>query len=321
MARQLSSEESMQTFLLTSTLLVTAFITSSSVAEPFSPTNAQLASSVVLFGQQSGGMLQATGYIVDRDRGWVVTTWHFWSRVEKPGALQPFHDGSKLVVAPTPYLNRHHDGKTLRPRLIAQDEECDLALIEIPHLVKPQAVSFARCTSTDEELITLGNPPSRNSMWMIEPGRQLNRTWREWTYTSGQRIAAPMLEIQVDQALSTGFSGGPVFTKNGEFAGMVIATPKPEGNTFYAVEADVVRRFLSRAYGKQAEEWAAKKEWTSAKRLANLAVATDPADPLSYLARSRVLVGQGRSSEAHDDIRAAAVALPLFVYFTQRNQP
>jgi hypothetical protein len=270
------------------------------------PTAAQLSESILIYGKKSGGILQATGVIVDSERKWAVTTWHFWSSVEQPGVLAPIWNDSRLVTAPSPYLNIYLENKAAQPRLVWSDPTCDLALIEIPGLHSSSAVRISRVANADgDPLLILGNPTARNAMWEMSRGAMGASKWAEWTYESGQRVCARMLEFETPEPLSTGFSGGPVFTANGELAGIIVAAAKPDGTSAYAVDALTITRFLARAHGRLALQRNAENDLQLAKRLSNLAIASDADDPWGYVVRGQVLLKQERPSEAIDDFRSA----------------
>ncbi len=281
------------------------------------PTAKQLTSCVALFGRQSGGTLQATGFIVDAERRWVLTAWHFWSEIQEPGVLSPSWTRDKCEVAPSIYLNLYFKGKSAKSRLVWYDSAQDLALVEVPELVNPAAVTFGKLTGEiNEPIAALGNPTTRNAMWQVERGQVTNHQYREWTYTSGQRIAAAVFEASMEEPLSTGFSGGPVFNTRGEVVGLVIATAKPDGSAIYAVGSETMRRFIARAHGELALKKLADGDTKAAKQHANQAIGWDAGDPWVLFVRGKVLRGQGRNSEAQDDFQRAVRLVPSIRSFT-----
>lgn len=278
-----------------------------------SPTADQLATSVLLYGRQTNGILQSTGFVVDAERGWVVTTWHFWSTVTDVGLLTPIHDQGALAVAPSIYLNRYFDGKAAKPKLVWYDSSKDLALIEVGNWSGARSVSLSPNAVSDKlALFALGNPASRNAMWEIEAGRVVDRKWAEWNYPSGQRIATNVFEFTVDEPLSTGFSGGPVFDARGDVVGMVIAAAKPDGLSVYAIPAKSIQRFIANGHAHLALKKSAVGEVAAARRHANLAIGYAAGEPWGYLARARLSLDQRRRVDAIEDWQSAWRLSPFY---------
>lgn len=261
---------------------------------------------VLLFGKRPGGLVQATGIVVDADRKWIVTASHFWSSVEQPGVLEPMIENGKLISAPSPYMNRYLHGEAAIPRLVWADPASDLALLVVPGLTTAHTMSLRRdVPAAGDELRVLGNPSSRNAMWQCSQATMLQEKWTEWTYETGQHVYTNAFEIDVADELTSGFSGGPVLDGKDELVGMTIASARPDGRSAYAVGAATIRRFLGRALDQEAWQSALKADWKNAKRLVNLAVAMDARDPWGYVVRARISLAQGRFPDARDDLQEA----------------
>jgi len=276
------------------------------------PSPEQLSQTVVLYGRQQVGTLQATGFVVDAARGWVVTTWHFWSSVSEPGVLPPGFDKGVLEVAPSPYMNRYFRGEGHAARLIWYEAAADLALVEVTDLPKSvkQVAFSADPTVEGQQVQALGNPFARNAMWELDAGKVTGSRDAIWRYAHGQEIATSVFEFAVEKPLVTGFSGGPVFNEKGQLAGMVIAAATPDGLSVYAVEAAIIERFVARTHAHIALKQQQKGDAAGALTHANLAVGYAPGDAAVHFARARVYLQQVKVAEARSDLAAAAKRFP-----------
>jgi len=294
-------------------LLGTVPVGADEKSTPTGPTRDQLARTVLLYGKQSNGMLQSTGFVVDAERGWVVTAWHFWSGVSEPLVLLPTLVDGKPEVAPSPYINRFIKRDGHQPTLLWHDASADLALIEAARLpASVKQVAFAvKPADAGDQVLALGNPAARNAMWQIDAGKVIGREFGRWIYPNEQMVAAPAFRFSVKHALTTGFSGGPVFNAKGELAGMTVAAATPDGLTVYAVESAMIERFIARTHAVVALR---QNDVKRARRHANLAVGLSVGDPWPYFASAWVGLKWDKPAEVREDaISGAARLAPIRV--------
>jgi S1-C subfamily serine protease len=175
-----------------------------------------------------------TGAIIDA-AGYVLTNWH---------VIHGFESG---VVFFKPVFGTEPDQNAAYGiRLVAQDEQADLALLKI---VKPPAglvpVRFAQGSSIEvaEDIHVIGHP--HGLLWSYTTGvvSQVRDNYT-WKYADGSEHVAKVLQLQT--AINPGNSGGPVLNSDAEMLGLIAMSQEGQ-NLDYAVHIDVIKDFVSKS--------------------------------------------------------------------------
>lgn len=95
-----------------------------------------------------------------------------------------------------------------------------------------------------EDIHVIGHP--EGNPWSYSTGvvSQI-RDGYEWTYTDGSKHQAKVLQLQT--AISPRNSGGPVLDDQGRLLGLIAMSQEGQ-NLDYAVAADVIQSFVSKAH-------------------------------------------------------------------------
>ena len=166
-------------------------------------------------GPRSGG--QGSGFIID-ERGYVVTNNHVVS-----GA-----DTVKVVL---------DDGTELRGKVVGTDAATDLALIKIDGGKKLRAVEFGDSdrARVGDWVVAIGNPFGFGGTATVGIISARGRDLRAGPYDDF---------LQVDAAINSGNSGGPVFDASGRVIGVNTAIYSPNGGNVglgFAIPATQVK--------------------------------------------------------------------------------
>ena len=136
----------------------------------------------------------------------------------------------------------------LDARVLATDENDDLALLEVQSITRPLPVRRTSGLAKGEEVLTLGYPVP------VLQGRELKATFGHVNALSG--LQGDPRFAQVDVPIQPGNSGGPLLDDEGEVVGVVMGTLDPSvlgrvagfvpQNVNYALKSERLQRFLAR---------------------------------------------------------------------------
>lgn len=109
---------------------------------------------VAVFAGREG---RGTGWIVDRDRGRIVTSYHVVGDAKGVDLLFPIWEDGKLVADRGRY-ERDFNALRQRGRVVRRDSKRDLALIECEHLPTfARALTLGRSVRPGAPVLLLGN--------------------------------------------------------------------------------------------------------------------------------------------------------------------
>jgi S1-C subfamily serine protease len=172
-----------------------------------------------------------TGVIVD-PAGYVLTNWH----------VIIGYDAAIVFFKPTIGTEPDKDS-AYGVRLVASDEQADLALLKI---LKPPsgltAVQFEVLSMIQvaEDVHIIGHP--HGNLWSYSTGviSQIRDNY-DWKYEDGSKHLARVLQLQT--AINPGNSGGPVLDNDSKMLGLVAMSEEGQ-NLNYAVAIDVIKNFM-----------------------------------------------------------------------------
>ena len=157
-----------------------------------------------IFGQQTNYAASGTGFVVSQD-GYIVTNCHV------------IDGGSKFTVS-------FEDGRTYDAKLIGSDAENDVALLKIEATgLQPVVIGDSDDIRVGEEICAIGNPLGELTFSLTKGVvSALNRV-----VTTDDDESNFM--FQIDAAVNSGNSGGPVFNGYGQVIGVVTAKYSSSG--------------------------------------------------------------------------------------------
>ncbi|MDR1043164.1 MAG: trypsin-like peptidase domain-containing protein [Clostridiales Family XIII bacterium] len=167
-----------------------------------------------LGSQESGGV--GTGIIVDAS-GYILTNSH----VVLDGKAE------KIEVLLS-------DGSTVQGNLLWNDSSIDLAIVKVDatgKTLKPAELGDSDKVRIGSYVAAIGNPLGLDFNGSITQG-VVSGLGRSITATDGTKSATMEGLIQVDAAINSGNSGGPLLDKNGKVIGVNTAKAQAEGMGF-----------------------------------------------------------------------------------------
>jgi serine protease Do len=158
----------------------------------------------IALNQDQPGSASGTGFLIDRERGWLLTNAHVATR--SPATIKVlFKDGKQLIAA----------------KRIHVDPLMDLAILEIPKASVP-------ANATEAELACDQMPVAGTSVLAFGHPWGLSFTASRGI-VSGLAWFYPNQMIQTDAAINSGNSGGPLISlADGRVIGINTSTYQPE---------------------------------------------------------------------------------------------
>jgi tetratricopeptide (TPR) repeat protein len=161
-----------------------------------------------------------TGWVIDLEKGILVTNEHVVTAHEKVVVIFPTYDKDGRPVAERSHYRQHAPRFTAD--VIDADGRRDLAVIRLKER-PPEGVAAVKLAEREprpgDRAHSIGNPDASDALWVYSRGtvRQLYR--KEWRYRTGPVHAARVVETQA--AINPGDSGGPVVNDAGELVAVV----------------------------------------------------------------------------------------------------
>lgn len=157
----------------------------------------------IAFNQDEAGSASGTGFLIDRERGWLLTNAHVATR------------------SPSVIKVSFKDGEQIEAKRIHVDPLIDLAILSIP----PKSIP---ATAIEAQLACDGEPAAGTSVMAY------GHPWG-LSYTASRGIVSglawfyPSQMIQTDAAINSGNSGGPLISlADGRVIGINTSTYQPE---------------------------------------------------------------------------------------------
>lgn len=145
------------------------------------------------------------------------------------------------------------NGEELRAKVIAWDEDWDLALLQLPVPIaaEPLHVVTEGQVHVGDLVATIGNP------WGAEQRKLPDSTAPVWALSHGIISAPPGDLIQTDAPVNPGNSGGPLLTTSGRVVGVLVVRVEGSDGISFAVGAKHLIKLASRIGEQPAYEVAA----------------------------------------------------------------
>ena len=191
----------------------------------------------VFFLLNPEGEAIGTGFLVDKS-GLVLSNWHvtegakqmfIWTLPDK-GAL----DAEILFKEIDPYYGQ----------VVAENKLEDLALIKVsglPSSIVPVELGSNKEVDIGDNVYAIGHPVSLP--WTFSSGMVSQiRKKHKWKYADDSQHQATVIQMQTP--ISTGNSGGPLFTSQGKVVGVNTLMQGDGQNLNFAVAVDHVKKFI-----------------------------------------------------------------------------
>lgn len=150
-------------------------------------------------------------------------------------------------------------GKELPAKVVAWDEEWDLALLELSRPIEgePLEVVAEGQVTVGAAVATIGNP------WGAEQRKLPNSTAPVWALSHGIVSAPPGDLIQTDAPVNPGNSGGPLLTSTGRVVGVLVVRVEGSDGISFAVGAKRLVELATRIH--QQGPYAVSNWWLNAE--------------------------------------------------------
>lgn len=162
-----------------------------------------------LFGVTSSAPVSGTGFIVS-ENGYIVTNYH---------VIEYAYESN---LTPSVIM---HDGTSYEAAIVGVEESNDVAVLKIDAVnLKPVTLGNSDSLSVGDDVYAVGNPLGELDFSMTTGHvSALDRL------IATEDNADPISMFQIDAAVNSGNSGGPVYNAKGEVVGIVTAKYKETG--------------------------------------------------------------------------------------------
>ena len=210
--------------IIASSLLLVGFILTMAIqftANPIKKTYDSVVG-VSWYNNITGG--QGTGFVVDAKNGIIVTNYHV---IE--GAISGTPETDVKVTFIRSHDPMNVDNESVVAEVIGYDIEIDIAVLRVePIEIDVRKVSDVKWDvnyKTGDDIWVIGHPLGQ--YWSVSKGI-ISNTFRRGYDQNGLRYFQRL--IQIDAAINSGNSGGPVFDKYGNVSGIAVALISPSGS-------------------------------------------------------------------------------------------
>ena len=188
-------------------------------------------------GIEEGVGAIGTGFLVDKS-GLILSNWHV---TEKANQMLVWTLPDEGVLGTDIFL------KEIDPyigQVVAENKNQDLALIKVnglPSNIKPVQLGTNQEVEVGDDVYAIGHPTSLPWSFSFGMVSQI-RPNHKWTYVDKSEHEATVIQMQTP--ISTGNSGGPLFTSEGKVVGVNTWIKSGGQNLNFAVAVDHVKKFI-----------------------------------------------------------------------------
>ena len=178
-----------------------------------------------------------TGFLVD-ETGRVLSNWHVADKATNMLLWTLPEGGNKSVK----FLFEKQD--YYNASVIATDKKQDLALIKVnglPKSIKPVNLGSDSKIEVGDNVYAIGHPISYPWTFSFGMVSQVRKNF-EWDYDENFTHSANVIQMQTP--ISTGNSGGPLFSSEGQVVGINTLGDTEGQNINFAVAVDQVKQFI-----------------------------------------------------------------------------
>ncbi len=178
-----------------------------------------------------------TGFLVD-ETGLVLSNWHVADKATNMLLWTLPEGGDKSIK----FLFEKQD--YYNASVIATDKKQDLALIKVnglPKSIKPVNLGSDSKIEVGDNVYAIGHPISYPWTFSFGMVSQVRKNF-EWDYDENFTHSANVIQMQTP--ISTGNSGGPLFSSEGQVVGINTLGDTEGQNINFAVAVDQVKQFI-----------------------------------------------------------------------------
>ncbi len=187
------------------------------------------------------GRSSGTGWILDKENRWIVTSRHVVETAENAKIVFPTIKDGRPLTSPEDYQNEANFSKGT---IVDSLQSIDLAIIQVDSLPEGStALVLAQSSSMPGDRVhTIGGRPNASiGLWKYSTGvvSQISAVTMlidDWIF-SGHAMQS---NIDINQ----GNSGGPIVNDEGEVVGVAMAIGKDVSASSYAVDLATLRTYL-----------------------------------------------------------------------------
>lgn len=200
------------------------------------------------------GSSRGTGWLIDRSRRWLVTSYHVAGEHDAMEVFFPAERGGQPIVDRAHYLENRRQlrvaGLAVEGRVLHREKSCDLALIELESLPR-SALALplaARGARPGDDLYSIGNRRDSDALWVHASGnvRQVFRS-EEGYYWRSLPLARKAMLLAAQSPINEGDSGGPIVNDRGEVVAVAAAVRWQLPLASLCIDVSELRAFLARA--------------------------------------------------------------------------
>jgi S1-C subfamily serine protease len=265
---------------------------------------------------RAGDRTVGTGWVVDADRGWVVTARHVVGDRDSVEVHFPHTIFNRLWADRRHYVTDRtalrKRGLIVTGRVLARGDEADLALLVLDHI--PPGVPALRLSdggpAVGEECWAVGHRHDADRMWNLTAGlvRQKGRL-PDGYFWAGHRLGRGVPLVLLQAPIEAGESGAAVVNATREVIGLVSAVVTQTPGLAIGIDVSAIRSLLAdvRKDPPGTNPMPGLPVWTGAEALARATVwvrprATDGRAAGALIDFDRKLVLTSATAVGHDPV-------------------
>ncbi len=194
---------------------------------------------------------KGTGWVVDREKRWMVTCYHVVGESAAVEVVFPWRVGGRVVSTRREYLTHAPElrkrGLAVRAKVLRRNPATDLALLELESLpggveALPLAPDFALPGAT---VHLVGNRYDVQVLWTYATGEvRYRQTLREGYFSGGKQLAKGATALTASVPINEGDSGGPLVDDAGRLVGVAAAVAWEANGAGLFIDVRHVRELL-----------------------------------------------------------------------------
>lgn len=178
---------------------------------------------LTLIDRKTGEGASGSGSLIDREHRLVLTNHHVINQGQDLVVFFPKYRNGQLVVSKEDYLKQIQREDVIHGRVVAQDQVCDLALIQLDSV--PEGIEALALANTSVEIAeavnSVGVTGASGGLWGFTQGTvRVSPFDKDWQDQDGQHRARV---VEATNPTNPGDSGGPLVNGRGEMVAVTQA--------------------------------------------------------------------------------------------------
>jgi S1-C subfamily serine protease/Tfp pilus assembly protein PilF len=200
---------------------------------------------------QSAERARGTGWVVDRERRWLITCYHVIGDNDTVEVSFPVRRDGEIVSARGYYLENaarlRKEGRVVTGRVLRRNRDTDLALVELDSLPPDvRALPLAPESARPGDVVQgVGNRYDLEVLWTHSGGVvQQIQTLHEGYFSAGKQVARGARVLLGSVPINEGDSGGPLVDCQGRVVGVSAAVSWEARGAGLFIDVTAVRALL-----------------------------------------------------------------------------